>query len=628
MSHSSSTKPIAPQGTCIASPQLLDSSRAVSLASLIAAQASISPQALAISAPDARVLYKDLAKYSDKLAHRLRGLGVGSGSRVAICLHRSAAMIISALAVFKAGGSYVSLDPSHPAQRLMFALKDSNAAVLLTDSSTASELAKAEVLTIDPASEFSDTEEPYPIPAENSPDSAAYVIYTSGSTGQQKGVEITHAGLLNLVRWHIRQFRVVANDRATQIASPAFDASAWEIWPYLAAGASLHIPTDDIRNSPEALADYLVNEKISIAFVPTVLAERMITLPWPPETSLRTMLTGGDALHHYPPSNLPFTLVNNYGPTEATVVTTSAIIPAEAAAAHLPTIGLPIDNCQVHILDEQMRPVAAGEDGEICIGGAGVSRGYVNRPELTKERFILDPFSENSAARLYRSGDLGRVLPDGNFLFVGRMDEQIKIHGYRIEPQEIVSAMNSHPSVSDSVVTLGIDASGEPCMFGYVVPANPELTRSDLVEYLGTKLPPFMIPAVFVRLDSLPITDNGKVARTSLPLPAPDNMLPERAPSAPLNAMAEDVAAIVRGLLGIQQIGVDENFFLLGGNSLLGTQVIAKMRDTFGVELPLRMIFEHPTITGLSSEVERLLARQATHSDEDDSWLLDESSAA
>jgi amino acid adenylation domain-containing protein len=584
-----------------------------SLVSRIAAQVSSSPQALAVSAPDARILYKDLAKFSDKLAYRLCCHGVGSGSRVAICLPRSAAMIVSALAVFKAGGAYVSLDPSHPAQRLMFALKDSNAAVLLTGIPTASRLREAgcEVLTIHPALEFADPEEVLPASAENSPDSAAYVIYTSGSTGQQKGVEITHAGLLNLVQWHISQFRVVASDRATQIASPAFDAAVWEIWPYLAAGASLHIPADHIRNSPEAFRDYLADENINIAFAPTVLAERMITLPWPPETSLRTMLTGGDALHHYPPSNLPFDLVNNYGPTEATVVTTSAIVSAADADTHLPTIGPPIDNCLVHILDEQLRPVAAGGEGEICIGGVNVARGYLNRPELTQESFVPDPFSCNPGARLYRSGDRGRALPNGEILFLGRMDEQIKIRGYRIETQEIVSALNSHPSVSDSIVTLGIDASREPCMVAYVVLSNSALTRSGLVEFLAQTLPPFMIPAVFVRLESLPATDNGKVDRASLPLPASNNMLLERAPSAPANALEETIAAIVRSLLGIQQIGVDENFFLLGGHSLLGTQVIGKMRDSFGVELPLRALFEHPTIAELSSEVEKLLLQKA-----------------
>jgi acyl-CoA synthetase (AMP-forming)/AMP-acid ligase II/acyl carrier protein len=335
----------------------------------------------------------------------------------------------------------------------------------------------------------------------------------------------------------------------------------------------------------------------------------MIALPWPPETVLRTVLTGGDTLHHYPSSNLPFTLVNNYGPTEATVVTTSATINAMDVIAHLPTIGLPIDSCQVHILDEQLRPVVTGDDGEICIGGAGVARGYLNHPELTQQKFIPDPFSGNPAARLYRSGDRGRVLPNGEILFLGRMDDQIKMRGYRIEPQEVVSAMNSHPLVRDSAVARGIDASQQPCLLAYVVSPSPELSRSDLVEYLGTKLPPYMIPAVFVRLESLPATDNGKLDRASLPAPAPGNMLPERA-SASTNATEEAVAAIVCGVLGIQQIGVDENFFLLGGHSLLGSQVIAKMRQAFDVELPLRMIFEHPTVAELSFEVGRLVQQR------------------
>lgn len=598
----------------------------------IVSQTEATPDALAVSAPDAHLTYSDLARHSDRLARRLQSMGVGSGARVAICLPRSGAFIVSCLAVLKAGSAYVPLDPSHPVQRLTYAINDSSAAVLLTSPAVASRFQEAPclILTFNPSAEFANTERSAPVATEETSDSSAYVIYTSGSTGQQKGVEISHANLLNLVQWHVRRFGVTSLDRATQIASPAFDAAVWEVWPYLAVGASLHIPTGEIRSSPEALRDWLVQERISISFLPTLLAERMCQFAWPGKAALRTLLTGADTLHHYPPSSLPFVLVNNYGPTEATVVTTSAVIaPNDDHAIHLPPIGSPIDNCQVHLLDESLRPVAPGETGEIYIGGAGVARGYLNRPELNTERFIPDRFSSDPAARLYRSGDRAQQLPSGELLFLGRCDEQIKIRGYRIEPQEIISAINAHPAIQDSILTVGDDAANEKCMIAYVVPASPDLTRSQLTEFLSNHLPEHMIPAVFVRMDSLPVTTNGKVDRSALPTPTPENMLMDQPSSAPSGAVARRVAEIVGNLLHISQIGVDENFFLLGGHSLLGTQVIAKIRDAFGVELPLRTIFEQPTIAGLSSEVEQLLLeRLDVISAPEAGLLLDEPSAA
>ncbi len=404
----SELQPVTPQATLIGQ---------------IASQAEATPRALAISAPDVHLTYRDLAKHSDRLAQRLQSMGAGPGARAAICMPQSGAFIVSCLAALKAGCAYVPLDPAHPIERLTFALNDCEAAVLLADAPTTAGCRTPHA----PCSQLTVRWSPQsltqsaPITTGGALESTAYVTYTSGSTGQQKGVEISHANLRNLVDWHIRRFGVASRDCATQIASPAFDAAVWEIWPHLAVGASLHIPAYETRCSPEALRDWLVQEKISISFIPTVLAERMIQLPWPPETALRILLTGGDTLHHYPPSSLPFALVNNYGPTEATVVTTSTIIAPNDKAVHLPPIGTPIDNCQVYVLDESMRPVAMGEAGELYIGGAGVARGYLNRPELTKERFIPDRFSNDPAARLYRSGDRVQILPSGELLFLGTL---------------------------------------------------------------------------------------------------------------------------------------------------------------------------------------------------------------
>src|SRR5207248_877016 len=280
----------------------------------------------------------------------------------------------------------------------------------------------------------------------------AYVIYTSGSTGQPKGVEITHASLLNLIAWHRTEFAVTPTDRASHLASVGFDAAVWEVWPYLTAGASLHLPDANTRVSPEQLRDWLVKEQITISFLPTALAEHVMALEWPTQTALRFLLTGADTLHRYPTSSLPFELVNNYGPTECTVVATSGRVRPEIDAKGLPTIGRPIANTSIYILDENLREVSPGAEGELCIGGVGVARGYLNRDELTSEKFIADRFSLERGAKLYRTGDLARYLDNGEIAYLGRVDEQIKILAYRIEPAEVERVLNRHSAIKSSVV--------------------------------------------------------------------------------------------------------------------------------------------------------------------------------
>jgi amino acid adenylation domain-containing protein len=519
-------------------------------------------------------------------------------------------MVVSALGILKAGGAYLPLDPGYPAERQAFMLEDARAPFLLTHRHLAKLLPAGKWQILDADEPRTSNLLVVPLERPVSGKDLAYVIYTSGSTGRPKGVQITHASLLNLVFWHQQAFAVQPHDRATQLASPAFDAAVWELWPYLTAGASVYMPPDVVRHEPTSLRDWLVAHRITITFVPTPLAERMITLPWPGDTDLRLLLTGADTLHVYPPPGLPFTVVNNYGPTECTVVASSGAVPGHECPNALPSIGRPIANTEIHVLDEQMRPVAVGVTGELYIGGAGVARGYINHPELTAERFVTNPFSSNPKDRLYRTGDLGRYLPDGQIAFGGRVDDQIKIRGYRIEPGEIATALNRHPEVEASHVAPGEDTLEGKRLVAYLVPrSGSRLSFSALREFLGKLLPDYMVPSIFVLLEYLPVTLNGKVDLDKLPRPDAANVLRDRdkAATLPQTGLEPRVAGILANLLKVKRVEINDNFFLLGGHSLLGIQVIGRIRDTFGVELPLYRLFEAPTVAELSSEIERLL---------------------
>jgi len=501
------------------------------------------------------------------------------------------------------------MDPAYPPDRLAFMLDDAQAPVLISSPSIAQRLplAKREHVYLDAPKIADHPAEPPPVPI--GPDDLAYVIYTSGSTGRPKGVEISHRSLANLVSWHTQAFSVTALDRASHLAGLGFDAAVWELWPYLAVGASVHLAEEDTRNSAEALWGWLLAQRISISFVPTPLAEQLLglRLKWPRKIALRVLLTGGDTLQHYPPPGLPFLVVNNYGPTECTVVATSGPLLPNRSATALPPIGRPIANTQIYLLDQRLQPVPAGATGEMYIGGAGVARGYHNRPDLTVEKFITSPFSDEPGARLYKSGDLARLLPDGQIAFLGRMDDQIKIRGYRIEPNEIVSALRRHPDIHGSVVVAREAARGERQLVAYIVPkAEFDLTYTGLRDFLGDFLPEYMIPAAFVRIDALPLTPHGKIDRAALPEPTPTNTLQDDGSAEPCTSTEQHVAEILGELLNLESVGLEDNFFLLGGHSLLGAQLIARLRDAFGVEISLRSLFEGPTVAALSAELDRL----------------------
>jgi amino acid adenylation domain-containing protein len=577
---------------------------------LFSEQAEARPRALAVAAGTDSLTYRELDSRANQLAHYLQKWGVGPEAVVGLRLERSLDFVVAALGVLKAGAAYLPFDATAPAARVASLLADSQASVLITTRAIADQLPAGSwrVLAID-ADWTAIAQCPSHSPAiELKPENLAYVIYTSGSSGEPKGVEVSHQSLSNLVSWHQDAFGVTPSDRATQLASPGFDAAVWELWPYLTAGASIHIADKFTIVAAAGLRDWLVSQRITISFVPTALAEQLIALDWRASVPLRFLLTGADALRHYPPANLPFALVNNYGPTECTVVATSGIVPPASYPESAPSIGRPIANAQIYILDKNQQKVSAQIPGELYIAGMGLARGYRNQPDLTAQKFVRNPFSSQRGSRMYRTGDLACYLPDGQIAFLGRVDDQIKILGYRIEPNEIAGALKNHPAVQASVVVAREDAPGEKRLVAYVRLA-PDLpvTARELSSFVAKSLPAYMVPSAFIRVTSFPLTVNGKIDRSALPAPDATNALQDRLIIAPRTLVEERLSAILCRLLHLETLSMEDNFFMLGGHSLLGTQLIARIRDVFGIEITLRVLFDNATVAGISAEIERLI---------------------
>ncbi|MEW6496759.1 MAG: amino acid adenylation domain-containing protein, partial [Cyanobacteriota bacterium] len=429
------------------------------------------PDAVALVFEDEQLTYRELNRRANQLAHYLQARGIGSEVLVAICMERSVEMVVGLLAILKAGGAYVPLDVTYPFERLAFMLEDAQAPVLLTQERLLDKLPAhwAQVICIDSDWEDIALEDEENLDSGVTAKNLAYIIYTSGSTGKPKGVLVTHKGLLNLTFWHQRAFEVTSSDRATQLAGIAFDASVWELWPYLSAGASVYLVDTETLASPIKLRDWLVSKDITISFLPTPLAETLLLLDWPKALALRSLLVGGDKLHRYPSASVPFKLVNNYGPTENTVVTTSGLVTSNGQADMTPSIGRPIANTQIYLLDSHLRPVPIGVPGELYISSDGLARGYLNQPELTEEKFIPNPFSNELGARLYKTSDLVRYRLDGEIEFLGRVDHQVKIRGFRIELGEIETVLNRHPAVQGTAVVDREDVPGEKRLVAYVV---------------------------------------------------------------------------------------------------------------------------------------------------------------
>jgi amino acid adenylation domain-containing protein len=542
-------------------------------------QAESTPDAAAVVTDEGTTSYRDLLNLASGVAARLVESGLQPESLVGVCLPRGPLLVAAELGVWLAGGAFLSLDPTVPQAR--------NEAII-------ADARPVEVIDRNWVFDGAAPRAPF-IPTD--PNRLAYVIYTSGSSGRPKGVEVEHGSLANLIDWHLRTYGVGRQDRAGMMASPAFDASVWEVWPYLCAGAALHVPPADVV-TPDVLLDWLADHRISITFLATPLAEAVLAEPVPDTLALRHLLTGADQLRVRPPSGSRFTLSNHYGPTEATVLATAG--PVESDGAGVPSIGRPIDGVVVAVVDPAGRPVPAGVPGELWIGGAGVARGYRHHDDLTAQRFTrLD------GRRYYRTGDLGLIRDDGELEFLGRLDDQLKIRGFRIEPAEIERALMDHPLVASAAVA---ERAGR--LVGYVVlgsaigadtlPGTPE---TDLKSHLRALLPAHMVPSRFVFLAELPTTTSGKIDRRALPIPA-DPDIGDTARSAARTPVEVHLQTLFAQLLGRSTVGRDDDFFDLGGHSLLAAQLISRIRSALGRELPISALFDAPTVAGLAALVD------------------------
>ena len=563
------------------------------------AQVDRAPAALALSVEGESLTYGDLDAWANRIARFLQARGVRPGDRVALRLERSAEMVAAILGVLKAGAAYVPIDPAHPEERIAFTLQDSGAALLLTE--------------VGLKAAGSQPPERLEVPVD--PDLPAYVIYTSGSTGRPKGVVVTHADADRLFTATDPWFGFGSDDVWTLFHSYAFDFSVWEIWGALLYGGRLVVVPYWVSRSPEAFHELLREEGVTVLNQTPSAFRQLI---WaaegkPADLALRYVVFGGEALE--PASLAPWfarygdqqpRLINMYGITETTVHVTYRPV-GEGDLAGGSRIGRPIPDLAVHLLDAALQPVPVGAPGEIHVGGAGLAQGYLNRPDLTAERFVPDPFAGTAGARLYRSGDLARRLPDGDLEYLGRIDNQVKIRGFRIELGEIEAALAAVPGVREVVVVVRSDRSdgsdrSDRSLVAYLV--GEDLDTAALREALGRRLPDYMIPAAFVVLDALPLTPNGKVDRRALPSPDPAaGRTGEHRP--PANPVEEVLAAACAELLGVERVGMGDSFFALGGHSLLATRLVSRVRRAFGVELPLRVIFETPTLGDLAAWIER-----------------------
>jgi len=599
----------------------LDYPQPESLVQLVETQVERSPEATALIYAGQTLSYSELNRRANQVAHYLQTLGVGPEVLVGICAERSLEMVIGLLGILKAGGAYVPLDPAYPKERLAFMVNDAQVAVLLTQEPLLNQLPSVEtqLVCLDrdwPLMAHQPQENPI---SQTTADNLAYVIYTSGSTGQPKGVQIPHAALLNFLASMRQQPGLSSDDTLLAVTTLSFDIAGLELFLPLSVGARVVLVSRDVAADGLQLATHLAHSGATVMQATPATWRLLLETGWSGHKHLK-ILCGGEAL----PRELADQLLdrvasvwNMYGPTETTIW--SAAYPVEPEDDFVPIAG-PIANTQLYLLDPHLQLVPVGVPAELVIGGAGLARGYLNRPDLTAEKFIPDPFgpttdgrpptAESStfsgqpsavSGRLYKTGDLARYLPDGRIEFLGRIDHQVKIRGFRIELGEIEAILNQHPAVQTAVV---LAQGAQQRLVAYLLTHSGQAPSTrELRSYLAERLPDYMLPSVFIPLEALPLTPNGKVDRRALPMP--DTTQPRvEGYTSPRNPTEAAIAAIWAEVLGLEQVGVHDNFFELGGHSLLATQVISRLRNTFQLELPLRTLFEAPTVAGLAERLE------------------------
>jgi amino acid adenylation domain-containing protein len=578
---------------------------------LVEAQAARTPHAVAVACEDRQLTYAELNAQANRLAHALRRRGIGPEALVGIYVERSLEMVVGLLGVLKAGGAYLPLDPSFPSERLAFMLTDTEAPMILTQHRLLPQLPphRAQVLCLDEPGKVLESQGDANLSGGAAPEHLAYVIYTSGSTGKPKGVQIPHAAVVNFLTSMAREPGLTAQDRLLAVTSLSFDIAGLELFLPLTVGACVDVVSREVAGDGARLRRRLEETRPTVMQATPATWRMLLDAGW--TGGLAKILCGGEALSSELANRLMATgaeLWNMYGPTETTIW---SLVSRVEPGVDVVSLGRPIANTTVYVLDAHMQPVPVGVPGELYLGGTGLARGYLRRPELTAERFIRHPFDAQPEARLYRTGDLVRYPPDGTLQFLGRIDHQVKVHGFRIELGDIEAVLVQHAAVKETVVVAREDSPGDKRLVAYLVPTGLETpAASELRRFLREQLPEYMVPSAFVTLTALPLTPNGKVNRLALPAPEQTRPELEEAFVAPRTPAEETIAAIWAELLRVSTVGVRDNFFGLGGNSLLATRVMARLRDAFQVELPLRSLFEAPTVEGLTLAVTAARAAQ------------------
>lgn len=608
-----------------------------SIQELFERQAETTPDAIAVVFDKQRLTYGELNARANQLSHYLRDLGIRPGMLVGLMLNRSVEMFIALLAVLKSGAAYLPLDPDYPSERLSFMLSDADVQLLLTEQHLVETDLTFDVRKVHLAEALRECElRSTDDPGLSCSKQIAYALYTSGSTGRPKAVLCQHSGVINLMTSIQRSHPISVGDKCSLWASSSFDASVYEEFSALLFGGALHIVPDRCRVETAKFIEWLRVEQIQSAYIPPFMLSELAE--WLAQDgnilSLLRLLTGVEPINEQILAainlRLPsLTIINAYGPTEITVVATFLSFEPQNAGRQNASIGKPVANTQIYLLDKALRIVPEGTAGEIYVGGDGLAQGYLRRPALTAERFIPDPFADEPGRRLYKTGDIARYLPDGNLEFIGRIDHQVKLRGYRIELGEIEAMLKQFDEVNNAVVVVREKSGTGKHLVAYLaMPRREDLNLDSLRSYLRKHLPEYMVPSIFVVLDRLPLTPNDKVDRKALPAPDWERIQRDESHQGPRTDVEVALCGIWSNVLGLEAVGVHDTFFELGGHSLQLAQVVSKVRDAFQVELDIRKVFKLPTVAGLAVMIEEELVKEVEElSDEEVEFLLKDQNA-